>query len=78
MTARRKLLAAALGVAAALASVHVPRTLRMVYPDILGCETGCAVVAGGLPFAYAADYPGLSLGQEVSWFGITDGADRLL
>ena len=51
----------------------------MVYPDIMGCETGCEVVAAGFPVPYVADYPGFSPGNSVGLLeAFVFGMDRVL
>ncbi len=57
---RHVLFAAAIAAVLTMASSFFPRTVSAQYDDIMGCEQSCAVAAGGWPFAYAVDYPGLS------------------
>ena len=49
------------GVAAIASSFVGARSARAVYGDIMGCEAGCTVAAGGWPFAFVRDYPGMSV-----------------
>ncbi len=74
----RVLLAAALGLVLAVGSSFVAAgTAVAVYPDIMGCERGCAVVASGWPLRYALDYPGLSVVGRTDAFEAWLGTDRL-
>jgi hypothetical protein len=74
----RALLAAVLGLVLALGSSFVAAgTAVVVYPDILGCERGCTVVASGWPLRYARDYPGLSVVGRTDAFEAWLGGDRL-
>lgn len=57
---KRSLYIVALAVIATLLSSYVPREVNATFPDIMGCNAGCRVVAGGWPFAYLIDYPGIS------------------
>lgn len=63
--------------AAALLSSVVPRQVVARYGDIMGCEQSCVVAAGGWPFAYAVDYPGLSVGGRADALEVLLGEDRL-
>ena len=45
------------------------------YPDIMGCESACLVAAGGWPFPYLVDYPGLSPAGSASLIGAMLGVD---
>ncbi len=72
------MLAAALGLMLALGSSFVAvGTAVAVYPDIMGCERGCTVVASGWPLRYARDYPGLSVVGRTDAFEAWLGSDRL-
>lgn len=51
-----------------IVSSAVPGTVFARYPDIMGCEQSCSVVAGGWPFPYLVDYPGISPAGSVSLF----------
>lgn len=73
----RVLLAVALGLLLALGSSFVAAgTAVAVYPDIMGCERGCAVVASGWPLRYAKDYPGMSVVGRTDAFEAWLGGDR--
>jgi hypothetical protein len=52
--------AASAAIIATLASSVVGGTVSATYPDIMGCESGCMVAAGGWPVPYLVDYPGIS------------------
>lgn len=49
----------------------------MTYPDIDGCVPACSVVAAGFPFAFIADYPGISPVGSVSVLEALLGIDRV-
>lgn len=54
--------ASALGVATTLLSTFAsPRRALATYPDIMGCESVCSVVATGWPLRFIRDYPGMSV-----------------
>lgn len=73
----RVLLAVALGLVLALGSSFVAAgTAVAVYPDIMGCERGCTVVASGWPLRYARDYPGMSVVGRTDAFEAWLGGDR--
>jgi len=81
MSLRKKLLAiVALSVPATLASSAVSRVVSVAYPGTMDCERGCSFAAGGWPFAYVIDHPGISptgsvslingfLGVDIIWPG---------
>jgi hypothetical protein len=58
------------------ATSWVPRRSVARYPDIMGCEQGCAVAAGGWPFAFILDYPGISPVGSVSLVNAVIGIDQ--
>lgn len=70
-------LAVLLGTAATLSSTFVgERRATAVYPDIMGCENGCSVVATGWPFIFVRDYLGMSVGNRADIFDVWLGADQ--
>lgn len=73
---RQYLPVAALAVIATLLSSYVPREVSATYGDIMGCEPSCRVVAGGWPFAYLVDYPGISVVGRVGLFDALLGVDK--
>lgn len=77
MRARTMLLVALLAAAATCASGAISGTVSASYPDIMGCEQACRVAAGGWPFAYAVDYPGISPVGSASMTGAVLGVDKL-
>lgn len=78
MPRRSALASAALALVLTLTSTAVSGRARMVYPDIMGCERGCAVAAAGLPAPFIVDYPGLSPVGRVDLVGVLLGLDRVL
>ena len=38
-----------------VASSAVGEQVTAVYPDVMGCEAGCRVAAGGAPFRFLVD-----------------------
>jgi hypothetical protein len=78
MTLRRKsLLAAGLAVIATLASSTIGGTVIAIYPEIMGCESGCLTAAGGWPAPYLVDYPGISPVGSVSLTDAMLGMDKI-
>jgi hypothetical protein len=73
----KRLLVPTLAAVATLASSAIPGMVSASYPDIMGCYESCQVVAGGWPFPYVVDYPGLSPVHSASLFGVVLGVDRL-
>ena len=68
-----------IGAALALLSTFIgPRSALAVYPDIMGCEQGCTVVATGWPFTYVSDYLGMSVGNTANIMEVWFAADRFL
>jgi hypothetical protein len=76
----KALLVASLAAGATLASSAIPGSVIAIYPGIMGCEKSCSVAAGGWPFPYLIDYPGISpmgsvsltdsiLGIDIIWAG---------
>lgn len=67
----------ALGTLLTLLSTFVgERLARATYPDIMGCETGCDVVATGWPFVFVRDYLGMSVGNRADIMEVWFAADR--
>ncbi len=65
------------GTALTLLSTFVgERSARATYPDIMGCETGCNVVATGWPFVFVRDYLGMSVGNTADIMEVWFAADR--
>lgn len=53
-----------------LATSVVPGHVRVAYPGSEDCQQGCDFVAGGWPFRYLVDHPGISPTGSVS---LTEG-----
>ena len=53
-------------IATSLASSVVPGHVRVAYPGSEDCQQGCDFVAGGWPFLYLVDHPGISPFGSVS------------
>ena len=67
-----------MGAAGATAgSSFVHRKVSATYADIMGCEQSCQLAAGGWPFAYVVDYPGLSPSGSADLVGLFIGVDKL-
>lgn len=65
------------GIAFTLLSTFVgERSARATYPDIMGCETGCNVVATGWPLVFVRDYLGMSVGNRADIPEVWLAADR--
>jgi hypothetical protein len=77
MHGRGSLLAAGMAVIATLASSVIGGTVNATYPDIMGCESGCLVAAGGWPAPYLVDYPGISPVGSVSLTDALLGIDNI-
>ena len=78
MTFRGKsLLAAGLAVVATLASSAIGGTVIAIYPEIMGCESGCLAAASGWPAPYLVDYPGISPVGSVSLTNGLLGIDKI-
>jgi hypothetical protein len=52
------------------------RSALAVYPDIMGCELGCAVVATGWPLMFVRDYLGMSVLNTADIMEVWFAADR--
>jgi len=57
-------------VGTSLVSSVVPGHVHVAYPGSMDCQQGCDFVAGGWPFLYLVDHPGISPVGSVS---LTDG-----
>lgn len=64
-----------LGLALTLIAARVPGEAVVVRPDVMGCEAGCRVVAGGWPVPWIADDPSLSPVNSVSLISAALGID---
>lgn len=65
------------GVALALLSTFVgERSAAATYPDIMGCEVRCEVVATGWPLVFVRDYLGMSVGNRADITEVWFAADR--
>ncbi len=53
------------------------RSAMAVYPDVMGCETGCRVVATGWPLVFVRDYTGMSVVNTADVLEVWAGGDRL-
>ena len=60
MRIRRALLFAVAAITATLASSAIPGRVTAAYPGSENCKQGCEFVAGGWPFPYLVDHPGIS------------------
>ena len=68
-----------LGVILTLLSTFVgERSALAVYPDIMGCESGCTVVATGWPLTFVRDYLGISVVNTADIMEVWFAADRLI
>jgi len=71
------LLAVLIGTSVTLLSTFIgERSARAIYPDIMGCETGCDVVATGWPLIFVRDYLGMSVGNTADIMEVWFAADR--
>lgn len=67
-----------LGVVLALLSTFVcERSAVAVYPEIMGCKTGCRVAASGWPLVFVRDYTGMSVVNAADILEVWFAADRL-
>lgn len=74
----RLFVSAVLGVSATLISTFVgERWATAAYPEIMGCESGCRVVATGWPLVLVRDYPGMSVVNTADVVEVWIGGDRL-
>lgn len=66
-----------LGVTVTLLSTFAGERWAMAtYPDIMGCETGCRVVATGWPLVFVRDYLGMSVSNTADIMEVFFAADR--
>jgi hypothetical protein len=75
---KKKSLVVVLAALSTFASAFVKGSAQVIYTDIAGCENSCRVAATGFPFAFIADYPGLSPTKSASLIGAFLGLDRFL
>ncbi len=52
------------------------RSAPATYADIMGCETGCPVVATGWPLIFVRDYPGMSVVMTADIMEVWFAGDR--
>lgn len=65
------------GAAVTLASTFVgKRSAAAAYPEIMGCEQGCSVVASGWPLIFVRDYLGMSVINSADILEVWFAADR--
>lgn len=70
--------ASGVGLAATLLSTFVgERRAQATYPDIMGCEVSCDVVATGWPFVFVRDYTGMSVVNSADITEVVFAGDRL-
>lgn len=70
--------ATALGLGTTLLSTFVgERAATAHYPDIMGCEIECLVVATGWPLVFVRDYLGMSVVNSADILEVWFAADRL-
>lgn len=68
---------ALIGVMLALLSTFFgERSAGAVYPEIMGCELGCSVVATGWPLVFVSDYLGMSVINSADIMEVWFAADR--
>lgn len=73
----RAIVTICLGVAITLGSTFLGERMAPAhYPEIMGCEQGCQVVATGWPFIFVRDYLGMSVGNRADILDVWLGADR--
>lgn len=53
------------------------RSSLTIYPDIMGCEHGCEVVATGWPLVFVRDYLGMSVVRTANILEVWFAADKL-
>lgn len=65
------------GVVLTLLSTFVgKRSVLAAYPEIIGCEKGCSVVATGWPLIFVSDYLGMSVVNTADIMEVWFAADR--
>ena len=52
------------------------RSIFVAYPEIMGCEDGCVVVATGWPLIFVTDYLGMSVVNTADILEVWFAADR--
>lgn len=73
----RALASTLIGIVVTLFSTFVgQRWATATYPDTIGCETGCRVVATGWPFVFVRDYTGMSVVNTADILEFLFAADR--
>jgi ABC-type enterobactin transport system permease subunit len=74
----RVLVSTLIGAALTLLSTFAgERSATATYPDIMGCETGCPVVATGWPLIFVRDYTGMSVVHTADIMEVWFAADQL-
>lgn len=74
----RALASTLIGIVVTLLSTFVgQRWANATYPDIMGCEEGCRVVATGWPLVFVRDYTGMSVVNTADILEVILAADRL-
>jgi hypothetical protein len=75
---KRAFTAVVAGVIITLLSSFVgERSARATYPDIMGCEQGCTVLATGWPLVFVRDYTGMSVVNTADISEVIFAGDRL-
>lgn len=75
--ARTVLMHCIIGLTVALLSTFAgERSASAIYPEIMGCEKGCHVVATGWPFIFIKDYLGMSVVNAADIMEVWFAADR--
>ncbi len=65
------------GVLLTLLSTFVgERSAPAIYPEIMGCDTGCTVAATGWPMVFVTDYLGMSVVNTADIMEVWFAADR--
>jgi len=77
MVILRVTIAVVVGLLTTLVSTFVgERSAPATYPDIMGCEVTCEVVATGWPLIFVRDYLGMSVGKRADIMEVWFAADR--
>lgn len=75
--ARSLVLHCLFGVLLTLLSTFVgERSALAVYSDVMGCESGCSVIATGWPLTFVRDYLGMSVVNTADIMEVWFAADR--
>ena len=74
---RTVLLVAAVAAGVTVASGMIPGVAHVAYPGSMGCQADCVYVAGGWPFPFLVDQPGISPVGSVSLSGGLFGEDAI-